>query len=95
MKIKIRKEINRDLKKKKKKKSIKHRASFVKRSTKLKNLRPDSPTVEKEFKENKKQKEKNLKGYCRNTKNCKRIIWTIICQQIWQPRRNGQLSRDI
>ena len=27
--------------------------------------------------------------------NNKRILLTIICQQIWQPRRNGQLSRDI
>ena len=25
----------------------------------------------------------------------KRILWTIICQQIWQHRWNGQLSRDI
>ena len=24
-----------------------------------------------------------------------RILWTIICQQIWQPRRNGQISKDI
>ena len=28
-------------------------------------------------------------------KKHKRILWRIICQQIWQPRRNGQLSRDI
>ena len=27
-------------------------------------------------------------------KNIK-ILWTIICQQIWQPRKNGQLSGDI
>ena len=25
----------------------------------------------------------------------KRILWTIVCQQIWQPTRNGQLSRDV
>ena len=25
----------------------------------------------------------------------KRILWTIIYQQIWQPRRNRQLSRDL
>ena len=24
-----------------------------------------------------------------------RVLWTIICQQIGQPRRNGQLSRNI
>ena len=28
-------------------------------------------------------------------KNHKRILWTIVCQRIWQPRRNGQLSRDL
>ena len=27
-------------------------------------------------------------------KNLKRLLWTITCKQIWQPRRNGQLSRD-
>ena len=32
---------------------------------------------------------------CRNNKNHKRLLWTIICQQIWQPNRNEQLSRDI
>ena len=24
-----------------------------------------------------------------------RIIWTIVCQQIWQTIRNGKLSRNI
>ena len=28
-------------------------------------------------------------------KNHKRILWTIICQQIGQPRRNGHISRNI
>ena len=28
-------------------------------------------------------------------KNHKRISWIIMSQQIWQPRRNGQLSRDL
>ena len=28
-------------------------------------------------------------------KNHKRILLKIICQQIWQPRRNGQISRNI
>ena len=27
-------------------------------------------------------------------KKNKRILWTITCEEIWQPRRNGQLSRD-
>ena len=28
-------------------------------------------------------------------KNHKRILWTIICQQIGQPRRNGPISKDV
>ena len=28
-------------------------------------------------------------------KTHKGILWISICQQIWQPRRNGQLSRNI
>ena len=28
-------------------------------------------------------------------KTCKRILSTIICQQILQPRGNGKLSRDL
>ena len=28
-------------------------------------------------------------------KNRKRILWTTICQQIWQPRINVQLYRDL
>ena len=28
-------------------------------------------------------------------KNHKRILWIVICQQIGQPRRNGQISRNI
>ena len=30
--------------------------------------------------------------YWRNTKKPKEILWVIICQQIWQPWRNGQVS---
>ena len=29
------------------------------------------------------------------TKTTIKILWTIICQEIWQPTRNGQISRDI
>ena len=32
-------------------------------------------------------------GYCINTKNYKRILWTTICQQIRQSGRNGHFSR--
>ena len=35
------------------------------------------------------------KGILQKTKNHERILWTIVCQQIWQPRSNGQLSRDV
>ena len=28
-------------------------------------------------------------------KHYKRILWTTVCKQMWQPRRNEQLSRDI
>ena len=40
-------------------------------------------------------KKEKSQGYYRNTKHLERILWTIICQQIWQPGRNGQLSRDL
>ena len=42
---------------------------------------------------NKKWKERNNNWYHRNTKNHKKILWTVTCQKIWQPRRNGQVSR--
>ena len=35
-----------------------------------------------------------MKKYQKKKKN-ERILWTIICQQIWQPRRNGHLSRNL
>ena len=31
----------------------------------------------------------------KSKKNHKRTLWTIICQQTGQPRRNGQVSRNI
>ena len=39
-------------------------------------------------------KRKNCNQYHSNTKDYKRILWTIICQQIGQPRRNGQISSN-
>ena len=60
------------------------------------NLRPGSPKKERGLnKQNKKWKRRNINQYHRNTKNHKRILWTTTCQQIWQPRRYGQLSRNI
>ena len=38
---------------------------------------------------------RNHNGYRRNTKNHKKILWTIVCHQIWQSWRNGQLSKDL
>ena len=40
------------------------------------------------------KKEKSQQILQKNKKNM-RILWTITCQQIWRPRRNGQLSRDL
>ena len=37
----------------------------------------------------------NKNWYHRHTKNHKRMLQTVICQQIGQPRRNGQISRNI
>ena len=38
---------------------------------------------------------RNQKWYHRNTKNHNRILWTIIHQQIQQPKRDGQISINI
>lgn len=46
-------------------------------------------------KQNKKSKRRNNHWYHRNTKNYKRILWTDIRQQTGQPRRYGQVSRNI
>ena len=42
-----------------------------------------------------KWKRRNINWNWRNIKSHKRTLWTIICQQIQQPRRNGQLSLSI
>ena len=42
---------------------------------------------------NKKWKRRNHKKIPRKYKNHKRILWTIICQQMGKSRRNGQVSR--
>ena len=59
-------------------------------------LWPDSPSRRENPSKQKTQwKRRNLNWYCRNTKKNKKILWKIICQQIWQPRRNQQLPRNI
>ena len=46
-------------------------------------------------KQNKKWKWRTNNQYHRDTKNRKRILQTVICQQIKQPRRNRQISRNM
>ena len=45
-------------------------------------------------KQNKEWKKKNL-DTSEILKTLRRTLWTITCQQIWKPRRNGQLSINI
>ena len=45
--------------------------------------------------QNKKWKMINNNQYHRDTKNLKRTLWTVICQQTGQSRGNGQASRNI
>ena len=33
--------------------------------------------------------------YHRNTKDCKKLLQRNICQEMWKPRWNGQISRKI
>ena len=44
---------------------------------------------------NQKWKKRNNNGYHRNTKDCKKTVWTNMCQEIGQPVKNGQVSRII
>ena len=50
-------------------------------------------------KKNQVNKIRNERGQITDTsetqKNHKRILWTIICQQIRQSRRNGQISGNM
>ena len=65
-------------------------ASFTKKERwsiqkdKIRNERGEIATNTKEIQKNTTKKPKN-----------KRIQWTAICQQIHQPRRNGQVSRNM
>ena len=33
--------------------------------------------------------------YHRNTKDCKKLLWRTVCQEIWKPRWNGHICRKI
>ena len=46
-------------------------------------------------KQDKKWKRGNNNRYHRDTKIHKRVLWTVICQQNGQPRRNEQIFRNI
>ena len=44
----------------------------------------------------KKEKSQQIvQKYKKRKKENIRLLWTSICQEIWQHRRNGQLSRNI
>ena len=40
------------------------------------------------------KEEKYYNWYHRNIKKTKKILWTITCQKIQQPQRNGHISRN-
>ena len=46
-------------------------------------------------KQNQKWKRRDYNWYHRNTKDFKKLLWRIVCQQIWKPGWNGQISRKI
>ena len=78
-------------------KSIKPKAGFLKdkQNRQTSGEAHQEEKREDPNKQNKKWKRRNNKWYCRNTKKHKRILWTITHQQIGQPRRHGQVSRNI
>ena len=60
------------------------------------NLFPGLPRKEMQTnKQNKKWKRKNNNWYHRNKENHVNTLQRVKCQQIGQPRRNGQISRKI
>ena len=62
--------------KKRKKKSMKLRAVFKKKQRNLTSFR----SKEKDIQINHKWKKRHYNWYCRNTKDHKRPLWTVICQ---------------
>ena len=40
-------------------------------------------------------KRRDYNWYHRNTKDCKKLLWRTVCQEIWKPRWNGHISRKI
>ena len=46
-------------------------------------------------KHNQKWRRTDYNWYHRNTKDCKKLLWRTVCQEIWKPRWNGHISRKI
>ena len=46
-------------------------------------------------KHNQKWKRRDYNWYHRNTKDCKKLLWRTVCQEIWRPRWNGHISRKM
>ena len=46
-------------------------------------------------KHNQKWKRRDYNWYHQNTKDCKKLLWRTVCQEMWKPRWNGQISRKI
>ena len=46
-------------------------------------------------KQTKKWKGRDYNWYHRNTKDCNKLLWRTIYQEMWKSRWNGQISRKI
>ena len=46
-------------------------------------------------KHSQKWKRRDYNWYRQNTKDCMKLLWRTICQEMWKPRWNGQISRKI
>ena len=62
-------------------------------------INPLSRLIKKKRERNQINTIRNERGdynwYHRNTKDCKKLLRTNICQEIWNPGQNGQISRNI
>ena len=46
-------------------------------------------------KHNQKWNRRDYKWFHRNKKDCKKLLWGTVCQEIGKPRWNGHISRKI
>ena len=77
---------------------MKPRVGFLKRLNKAD--KPFARFTKKKRESTQVNKRRNKRGEITTAiteiqKNRKRILWTVICQRIGQPRRNGQISRNM